>query len=192
MAVAEAKTTTNQGYWTTYYQKQNSARIGATSYTLWREEWRTWKEISNVKLYPRKILNSYFIQCLEEDLKLKVIRKQNEIDHENITALEEFVKEIIDRNDPIPNRKVNRLRMRQMDEEKLSDFFQRGGTELDRAKMETMSSSELHSLITIMGLKDSIQYKDLTKPRDPGEKDLITNRELLSNMYQLEKTWESP
>ena len=53
--------------------------------------------------------------------------------------------------------------------------------------METMTSPQLHSLNMIMGLKDSILYNDLTKPRDPGEKDLITDRELLANMYQLEK-----
>ena len=133
------------------------------------------------------IFNSYFIQFQEEDLKLKVIKKQNKIGHKNITALEDFFKEIMDRNDPIPNRKVNMLKMRQTDEEKPSYFFHRVGIELDRANMETMTSPELHSLITIMGLKDSILYKDLTQPRDPLQKDLISNRELLANMYQQEK-----
>ena len=54
--------------------------------------------------------------------------------------LEDFVQDIIQRNDPIPNRKVNMLRMKQQENEKPSDFYHRVERELDRAYMDGVTT----------------------------------------------------
>ena len=132
---------------------------------LWNSEWKNWKNVSNISEYPEKTLISYFLNCLDEDIKLKVIKEQKK-GYYTIEQLEVFVQDIIQRNDPIPDRKINLFRMKQEDTEKPSDFYHRVERELDRADMDTITVQELQSLITIMGLKDTPCYM-LQKPWTP-------------------------
>ena len=60
-----------------------------------------WKVTSNVLLRPKDRAVAYFIHCLDQDLKYKVKEKKKEVGQDNIIALEEFVKNEIERNDPI-------------------------------------------------------------------------------------------